>query len=525
MSFFSEVIDFFESIFMASNPAVKKKQALKKIESELKNNRNGIFSNGMIEPNFAEVLRIMYHASKPILKILDNTICSDDITRNDRFEEQLLLTGFDDEAQQILESLEYENRKKGAREAPNVSRYFESERRQLEKVINLMNSQDFGAIEDVIDVIRQIYDVCNYKYLTALRIFDINFSTSPDYEPSFQAVPAELVETSLNELYFVLAGINITRSVANAILALGELLTGQKLSDRSSREVMDALKKLQTVRRQVLTNEVLLGLLRVAKKNPELMPERAVYKAKTRQKYAKYLQEKFVTDEKRMKSELQDETIVSEVRNLFAGYELPKVNGYNADMNNQLKQSSTTSFEWILPYQVLKGFVRYYYEERIKPLLNDIVIEGFFSNPTYKTDFSQVVYATNDTLSRLEEFEKKFERGGPFDEALLTGFIRDSHKDNSFVLKLKEQVEIINKSAKDLIQKECATINHLNRIVTELIIESKKPTSESISNLRVLMMSSRNRDNYEAMERQHPQWIIFLEIMKNYVIIGNIDKQ
>ena len=139
MSFFSEVIDFFESIFMASNPAVKKKQALKKIESELKNNRNGIFSNGMIEPNFAEVLRIMYQASKPILKILDNTICSDDITRNDRFEEQLLLTGFDDEAQQILESLEYENRKKGAREASNISRYFESERRQLEKVINLMN--------------------------------------------------------------------------------------------------------------------------------------------------------------------------------------------------------------------------------------------------------------------------------------------------------------------------------------------------------------------------------------------------
>ena len=85
MSFFSGVIDFFESIFMASNPEVKKKQALKKIESELKNNRYGIYSNGLVEANFAELLRMMFFASKPILKILDNTLCSEDIKRNSRF--------------------------------------------------------------------------------------------------------------------------------------------------------------------------------------------------------------------------------------------------------------------------------------------------------------------------------------------------------------------------------------------------------------------------------------------------------
>ncbi len=525
MSFFSGVIDFFESIFMASNPEVKKKQALKKIESELKNNRYGIYSNGLVEANFAELLRMMFFASKPILKILDNTLCSEDIKRNSRFEEQLLLTGFDDENQQLLESLEYENRKKGARAAAGISRYFDGEKRKLESIIAAMESPDFVAIEDVIDIIKQLYDVCNYKYLTTLRIFDVNFSSSVDYQPAFQDVPAELLENAMNDLYFVFAGLNITKSVANAILALGQLLTGQKLSDRTSREVLDALKKFQSIRRQVLTNEVLLSLLRVCKKDPELMPERAVYKEKVRKKYAAYLQEKFVIEEKRIKRELQDETIVNEVKTLFAGYEMPRVNGYNADLNSQLKQSSPVSFEWILPFQVLKGFMRYYYEDTIKSLMNDIAIEGFFSNPAFKTDFSQLVYTANDTLSRLSDFEKKFDRGEAFDESILTGFIRDSHKDNSFMTKLKDLVDEINESAKDLIQKECSNLNQLNTVISELLIETKKPTSEIISNLRVLMISSRNKETYEAMERQHSQWIIFLEIMKNYVIIGNIDKQ
>ena len=56
--------------------------------------------------------------------------------------------------------------------------------------------------------------------------------------------------------------------------------------------------------------------------------------------------------------------------------------------------------------------------------------------------------------------------------------------------------------------------------IGELLTDAKKPTSEIISNLKVLMMSSRNRDNTDMLEQQYPNWEIFFEIMKNYAIIN-----
>ena len=67
-------------------------------------------------------------------------------------------------------------------------------------------------------------------------------------------------------------------------------------------------------------------------------------------------------------------------------------------------------------------------------------------------------------------------------------------------------------------------VNALNEklayIAGELLADAKKPSSEIISNLKVLMMSSRNRDNTNFLEANYEKWNIFFEIMKNYVIIN-----
>ena len=69
------------------------------------------------------------------------------------------------------------------------------------------------------------------------------------------------------------------------------------------------------------------------------------------------------------------------------------------------------------------------------------------------------------------------------------------------------------------------TKSELYKKINDILIESKKPSSEVITNLKVLMISSRNRDNSDCMENQNSQWKVFLEVMKNYVIIGNIEKK
>ncbi len=523
MSFFKNISDFFQSIFMASSPEVKQKQALKKLASDLKNTDPQIYRDGSVLPPFADALKIMFENTKPIMDILSDTICTTDLERNHRFTEQLLLTGFPEEIQEILLSLTYEKRKERAREAESISRFFESEHRQLEKAIKYLNTPEFSKIDAVLDNIKQLYDVCKFPYITALRIFDHDYVSGAT--PHFQAAPMELLESQVEELYYVTSGMAISKSSCNAICALQQLRTNGPVSEEYSERIAGHLKKIQSVVHQVFSAQNLRALIQLSKKDPSYEPKKAIYREESRRKYAEFLEQHFQVDGQRLKGELQDETISNELHQLFNNSSLLPLVGYNFELNNLLVQSTPTAFQFVMPMQILKSFIATYYTEHVKPLLNDIVIEGYFSNPAYKSEFSSYVYALNETSERISYFEKKFQRGEEFDESLITSLIKDSHKDNIFVGRLKELIEKINKTAKDLIQNEVGSVFHVYKICGDILVETKKAHSDAIENLKVLMLSSRNQLNTETLEKQYPLWSIFLEIMRNYVIITNVEKK
>lgn len=466
----------------------------------------------------------MYLNTKVIDDVLSNTISSEDVQRNNHFSEQLILTGFDSNSQDTLESLEIGNLKRDIVDSQSFSVFFEKKHRELEGIIKQLNTPDFVKIDATIDRLKQLTDICRYSYITTMRLFDVNYSgANPSYHPQFEPIPADLLETPMMDLYYVTADMQISMSMAKAIVALAELYNHGNIDDDKRKNIMESLEKIQSVLKNVLTSDTILKIIRLAKKEPEFSPQHAQYHGNARQKYADYLESRFIANENRLKVEIKDDTIKSEVSDLFPDSSLEELIGYNEELNNQLKQSSPASFIWVTPMQVLKTFMHVYYNDQVKTLLNDIVIEGFFNNPAYKSDFSSTVYACNDSSERINEFEQKFARGGEFDEAIISSLIRDSHKDADFAMKIKDMIEQVNRMAKNLIQAESTNVYELYLKIGELLIDSKKPTPDSISNLKVLMGSSRNRDNTTLLEQQFSQWKIFLEIMKNYAIIGNIE--
>ena len=521
MALFQNLIDFFQEIFMPASPDVKKRIALRKIESEVRDYSPQVYKNDMLLPNFAEALRVLYVNTKPIYNLLSETICSEDLERNHHFSEQLMMTGFSDSAQEIIESLSYANRKEAAKTADSLPRHFEREHARLEKAIEELKSPDFAKIDNVLSNIAQLNDICKLNFVTPLKLFDQHFSVSNNYMPSFQAIPLELAENALQEIYYATAGMDITNSTGNALRALYKLYNRGKIDGDEEVALGNALRKIQGVLKSVLKQDLLINLIRLAKGDPTKVPEKAVYKSEERVRYAKFLENRFVIDEGRLKNELQDETIKAEVSRLFSGRDLEQIGAYNNKNNELLKQNTPCSFFWILPMQVLKTFLTTYFEGKVKPFLNDIVIEGFFNLNDYKSDFAAQVYAVNDSLAHIQVFEQKFHAQGAYDENLLTGFIRDSHKDTNFLTKLKTLVESIDKEAKLIVQNEATAIYRLYAMVQEIDVEAKKPTSDIVTNIKVLAMSSRNRDNFAFLDTTIQQWQLFFNIMKDYVALSS----
>ena len=510
---------------MGSSPEVKRKQALKKIEGDLRAISPVIYKNGLIHENFAEALRVLYVNTKTVHNILGSTICTGNAERNNHFVEQLLLTGFSGEIQDVLDELSYERRKDGAREADSMSRYLDNEHRKLEKVIKHLNTPEFVQMDNVLEKLVQLNDICKYGFVTALRVFDVNYSSADGYKPRFQSIPVELLESSLMDLYFVASTMDITASCCNAILALYRLHTQGNVTPEQEEALSANLRTIQSVLKHYATPGILCSFIRLAKKDPEFQPKVAEYHADFRQNYARYLQNRFDVESARLKSELQDEKISAELNQIFGETQLQALTGYNADNNNTLKQSTPCSFTMVMPLQILKTFLVFYYEEHVRQLLNDIVIEGYFNNSALKSELSANVYAVNESLDHIAAFEARFAKDGEYNEEAFSNLIKDSHKDASSGGRLKDVIDRLNKSAKELIQIETNNIAHLSRQIQGIIVDSKKANSDIISNLHVLMRSSRNRANSEFLERHAGAWETFVEIMKNYVIITTVEKK
>jgi beta-phosphoglucomutase-like phosphatase (HAD superfamily) len=173
---------------------------------------------------------------------------------------------------------------------------------------------------------------------------------------------------------------------------------------------------------------------------------------------------------------------------------------------------------------VLKSFVSQFYPEQIQAFLNDIVVEGFFTNPAYKTEFAAKVFACSETLSKIEEFEHKFDKDEQFDYTNLRNLAIESHTNRELGRKLSKKIDNINALALHLLQSEVKALKGLYEIILTLLSETHKSKTENITNIKMLFSSVRNRDSVEILEKEFNLWNFFLEIMKNYVIINNTDK-
>lgn len=522
MSLLQSISDFLESIFKRSSPEVQKKQLMKRLEAELKNFEPPIYQNGNLLPNFAEALNSLYRNTTPLDNLFLTTVSNSDIPRQHRFEAQLIITGYSPADQSALESLTYESRKQeilGEIDAPE--RVYMRQRKLLERLLKELNAENFKMMDRDILNLRQFVDFCHVGFLPLLQIFDVNYQAgNSSYQPNFSEVPISKAVNVLEDIYYQSAGLKITTTTADQVVALAQLKRGNTLSNQETSLYVTNLKKINYVLTKVLTQDRLKTLIRLAKQNINAEPEVASYTGSPRQEFANMMQSRYEAEEQRIKTELQDERIGSEVSELFKNSELLNFRGYNSEFNFVLQSNTPFSFQWILPIRVLKTFLSVYMSEGIKSLLNDIVIEGFFNNAQYKTNFSQAIYSVINADKLLEEFEESFGEAKRNSIGVMQSYLKDSHKDKDFYKKLERMVIDANNEAHKILQSICSTLCYVYKSVDELIADAKKPSSEIIDNIKVLMTSSRNMENTNLLEKQHTDWHLFFEIMKNYVIIN-----
>ena len=105
MAFFQSLVEFIETFFLSSNPDVKMKLDIRKLENDLKMIKPEIYKNGQLTGNFGNAFFVLYKETAFIQEILQNTIHSDNVQVAHHYMDLLISTGFTGDYKQRVEKL------------------------------------------------------------------------------------------------------------------------------------------------------------------------------------------------------------------------------------------------------------------------------------------------------------------------------------------------------------------------------------------------------------------------------------
>ncbi|HZK20460.1 MAG TPA: DUF5312 family protein, partial [Treponemataceae bacterium] len=487
-------------------------------ENTLKNSTS-LYKNNMLQPSFAQafyMLQKQTRALEPYLLSITNTA---DAYLKEKIYVALIETGYNSEFSKNKKLFSYTERKERMKTAHKTLAEIEHQRKNLDDYINHIKTPPFLKIQTTLQNLDLFISVCNFNYINCLHLFDSSFFIDQENEPSFAPVEIATLETILLDFYFITANLTIDGALARAVLAIIRIAKKEPLSAQTSHAIITHIKTIRAVINQILTSETLTHLLCLIKQDPSFEPQAMVSNKKYLEKYKNKAKQQFAAEENRIQSEIQDEKLSTNITKLFGKSNLNPLKGYTQELNVFLQENSPCSFLWITPLEIIKNFLDKYFNENITSLLNDIVVEGFFLNPMYKTSFSSLVYTCSEFSNTIATFEESFSQSGPNSTALIKGYVKDSKKDSEFEKNLQMLIDSVNKKAKDMVQTISGNLAQLHTNIQRVLADSKQSSPEEIENIKVLLQSTRNYDKTEFLERNLQKWHMFIEIMKNYAII------
>ncbi|WP_428770697.1 DUF5312 family protein [Treponema sp. HNW] len=522
MGILQQLIDFVKSILAGAGDktGAPKKQQVKKLEIQLRQMQPPLYKNGELLPAFGELIFLLYTHTSPFCKLLSFMRSPESLHIKNRIYDILIQSGYSENDREKMAALSYEARKEKLEQSNNIQRDVESQTHTLDQLLHILRSSAFQQIDEALKNLEIFYDLCSFNYVSLLSMFNPHFDPL-DPQNTFIPVSIDKTAVQLCDLYYITSAIEFNGALARVIIAIASTLHNEKTM--SADDIVVHIKKIAAVLTKVLNTETLKACIRVSKDDPAFQPDTAFIKNSPLAEYASRTRTRFQADEQRMKVELQDRQLERETKELFGETPLSVLSSYNEENNKLLKRDTSVSFLWITPMQIIKTFLNRYFEEQVKGLLNDIILEGFFNNPEQKTDFASTVYACTDTERILKAFEESFERGGKNDITLMISYISDGRKDPEFSRNLTNMVNNVNAEAKNFVQTQVSYFYDLYRYLLLLSDDARKSVPEVLSNIKFLFTSSRNRSRVDFLEQSQPQWAAFLSVMKNYAVIGQIE--
>jgi hypothetical protein len=200
---------------------------------------------------------------------------------------------------------------------------------------------------------------------------------------------------------------------------------------------------------------------------------------------------------------------------------MEEIAGYNAGVSGMLKEFCQYSFFWVIPLKVLNTFMKNYFTEEIRQLLDVVCKEGLFWNHAYHSNLVMLVGQCSRAHERILKLERMFSLpSGKYHAMVELAGNYESVKNDVSVEQIADLSNQANIEAQEIVQEEGVHFYNMLTRINDIMQDTEKHEPSFVSNIKIVWSSRENNARKLLLQESLPQWDKFLDLMRNYVVIG-----
>ena len=412
-SFFELVQEFFYSLFSRDPQEVEKRRALRALYERLRQVQPPCYrrSTNQILPALGfSVLQLAYLLA-PLQELFAKTIENEDSGLAERYREYLAVARLPEALARRLADFSLEALRSRALNAESPMKELERIQKEFDQIMGAFTGPEFYSFDPDYTATERLAALARHDFGRLLALFEPGFDLrQKQRKPDFQPVSGDKALKELEDLYFILAGIELSEPVERNLYALLDRLERDR-AESSKERVHTIFSRMQKLLGRELAPEVLLTLIKVLRQDPKHSPETIKEEVPFLHVVRERLSLAFRQDQERVLWEINENAIGGDLKTLFHGAELLEVGLYTQAAAQQLANRGLQGFHRVKPLRILKSFLYSHFQKELQEPIKRLLIEGSFANRIFENMLTSTAYSCEGLIGRIQRFEEELRSG------------------------------------------------------------------------------------------------------------------
>lgn len=379
---------------------------------------------------------------------------------------------------------------------------------------NFITKSNLPKVEQEYYLLYKLNMLLSFNYEQFLSRFDINFLSTKKGE-NLANIKGEEILNELKDLYFLIASMPQKIDLTNAFT---KLFRGEEQNKTIPKKLQSTVDKVYKIITDELPGQVLLTMCRYISEDPKLKIKIDYKETSILEKYKKEIEERFLKNKEAVLEKYSERSLQNDIKELFGEIELLQINGITGELNNLMRQNNIEPISGLHALRITKTFILKIYEESIRELINNLIVDGFFVEKEFQTEFSNDFFSVNELKEYLLGIEENLANSPKVSFTYLLHLLRtmNSKTASTNISKISYLIEEINERIKKVNEKCSLLLYKLGVNLYKVILDYKQQKPKYISNIKTIK-GNQNKEFISMLVIAYNNIAKYIKIMKNFI--------